>query len=459
MCSLHWALADGSLILEARALTIDDARSEGDGAPTDGDSFDSLLARIAEAPEVALRADLPAGARVGAFQIIEVIGRGAFGTVYRAVHPLIGKEVAIKVLSTRHAPDPATLRRFIEEARAVSRIRHSNIVDIFDFGELRDGTPYYVMELLRGKSIAELLSQGEALPLDGVMKIISEVGSALDAVHAAGILHRDLKPANVFVSGDIDAEFTVKLLDFGIAKFLDGSAPTTSAGVLVGTPGYMSPEQGAGEALARTSDVYALGVLSFELLTGRHPFSHGNTVRVLMQHMLEVPPRVSEIASQRPSTLDAPVAAMLEKAPASRPQSAGAAVEALQRALALARAGGGGASRGASGRAVRARWALLLVALTLITAWALGRLPPAPERQALPASSPRDEAASTPSRAPRRPAAALAAPPAEAAAAGEEAAVEAPSPPTLLDTAQPQPDNRAQKRARRKVSRRRELEF
>jgi eukaryotic-like serine/threonine-protein kinase len=443
-------------------MTMDDARSDSDGAPPDdGDPFDSLLARIAEAPEVALRDDLPSGARVGAFQVLEVIGRGAFGTVYRAVHPLIGKEVAIKVLSTRHAPDPAALRRFIEEARAVSRIRHSNIVDIFDFGDLRDGTPYYVMELLRGESVAELLSRGEALPLDRVMKILTEVGSALEAVHVAGILHRDLKPANVFVSGDIDGEFTVKLLDFGIAKFLDGSAPTTSAGVLVGTPGYMSPEQCAGESLASTSDIYAFGVLSFELLTGRHPFSRGNTTRVLMQHMLEVPPRVSEVASQRPSALDAPVAAMLEKAPAKRPQSARVAVEALHRALAMAPAGGGDASRGASGLAARTRWALVLAAVSLImAAWAVGWFAPARERPALPTASALDKATSSPSHSSSRPAAALAPSPGEAAVASDEAAAAAPPPPpTLIDTAQPQREKRAPKRARKTVSRRRELEF
>jgi tRNA A-37 threonylcarbamoyl transferase component Bud32 len=319
-------------ILPVRDVSMSEAAMD-DLEAHDVDGFDALLARIAEAPEVSLEPSSRPGIMVSGFELIELVGKGAFGAVYRAVHPLIGKEVAVKVLFKSHARDPAIVRRFVEEARAVSRLHHPNIVDIFGFGELDDGVPYYVMELLRGKTLSALLVEREILPIEQVVDILGGVASALDAAHVAGILHRDLKPGNVFLTGDIDREFDPKLLDFGVAKFLDGSAQLTQAGMVIGTPGYMSPEQCAGEPLANTSDIYALGVLSFELLTGRHPFSRESNARVLVQHLVEIPPPVSEVASHLPRTLDEPVSAMLQKDPARRPQNAKEAIGALRQAL------------------------------------------------------------------------------------------------------------------------------
>jgi eukaryotic-like serine/threonine-protein kinase len=450
-------------------MTLDTIRPERDIAArddprSDDDTFDRLLARIAEAPDVPLDPLLKPGTEVSGFRVVEAIGQGAFGTVYRAVHSLIGKEVALKVLSKAHAHNPLMVRRFVEEARAVSRIHHPSIVDIFGFGELHDGTPYIVMELLQGRSLCELLREREVLPIERVVAVLGEVASALEAAHRAGILHRDLKPSNVFLTGDIDGEFNAKLLDFGIAKFLDGSTQMTEAGTLIGTPGYMSPEQCAGEPLANTSDIYALGVLSFELLTGRHPFPRGNNARMLVQHLVEVPPRVSEIANHLPCALDAPVAAMLEKDPARRPQSATEAVEGLRRALAVPRA----ARRAfwqkpgaAAGRWPAGRWrTYTLVALGLLVPVSIGAWMAAPKAEpekalAIPLSAP-----ASPAPAPiPAPVIARAVAPNDTTRPLPEANDVEVSPSAPSGTKKPTLEKRAAKPVRRRVSARGELEF
>ncbi len=366
----------------------DDADRQSNLGPTGTpDPFELLMAQIAAAPRVPLGSVLQAGTEVGGFRVCERIGRGAFCSVYRATHPLIGKEVAIKLLARAHAQDPCSVQRFIEEARAVTRLRHPNIVDIYGFGELHDGTPYHVMELLRGNSLAEVLRQHRVLPIGRALHILGEVASALDAAHAAGILHRDLKPPNVFILGDISGDFEVKLLDFGVAKFLDGTTQTTAAGMVIGTPAYMSPEQCAAEPLAATSDVYSLGVLAFELLTGQLPFSNENNARALVQHLTEMPLRVSEVAQHLPRGLDAAVAAMLDKAPAKRPQSAGEAVERLRQAVSTGAEGGPSPTLsplGPAGGSRSRRWAVtaLLVGLSVATATWMVRSPAHPLSEA-----------------------------------------------------------------------------
>jgi tRNA A-37 threonylcarbamoyl transferase component Bud32 len=456
-------------------MTLDVIRPERDLAETKpegaaaGDPFDELLAQIARAPEVPLEATLKAGTGVGGFEILELIGKGAFGTVYRAVHPTIGKEVAIKLLSKSHAKNPLVVRRFVEEARAVSRLGHPNIVDIFGFGELQDGTPYYVMELLRGKTLSALIHEREVLPVERVVTILAEVASALEAAHQGGILHRDLKPGNVFLTGDIDGEFKAKLLDFGVAKFLDGSTQVTEAGMVIGTPGYMSPEQCTGDPLANTSDIYALGVLAFELLTGRHPFSRENNARVLVQHLVEVPPPVSSVAAHLPCALDAPVSAMLEKDPTQRPQSAKAAVEALRQALLSApperRAAPGGRLGGMAGRSHAGRRRLYalagLIGLSLVTAVCIraGVFAPTVAREK-PVASPLQAERPPTAAMPPAPMVAPAAPPSEAPPAVADAKTgEAPQRVTPEGTKARQPEKRATKPNRRKVSARGELEF
>jgi tRNA A-37 threonylcarbamoyl transferase component Bud32 len=353
---------------------------ESDLAGPEDPTFAAILSEVACAP--ALRADrqLARGERVGEHQIMGVVGRGAFGTVYRAVHPVLEREVAIKVLSSSHADDPGVAQRFVDEARAIHRIRHPNLVEVSGFGELPNGQLYYAMELLTGRTLAAHLEESGAFAPELALYVLSQVAQALDAAHAQGVLHRDLKPDNVFIDGALALGCRVKLLDFGIAKLLgEGSVVRTRSGMLIGTPAYMSPEQCGGEPMDERSDVYSLGVIAFELLTGKRPFA-GKTIRETMaQHMFEAPPRASERASTLPATVDAPLLAMLSKVPAERPASAGAAVKTLALGLGLAVADGSDEKLPATRPAgTRARYLLLVAALgvaLLVVAWVRRQAP------------------------------------------------------------------------------------
>jgi eukaryotic-like serine/threonine-protein kinase len=273
------------------------------------------------------------GDTIGEYRVESKIGEGGFGAVYRAVHPVIGKTVAIKVLSRRYSSDAEIVSRFVSEARAVNQIGHKNIIDIFAFGVLGDGRRYYVMELLDGVTLDRhlerlgRLSPGEAIP------ILHGIARALDAAHAAGIAHRDLKPENVFLAYDEDRGFEPKLLDFGIAKlFADPSREhQTRTGVPLGTPYYMSPEQCRGQHVDQRTDVYSFGVLTYKLLTGVLPFMSEAFMDVMMMHVSDEPPPMSKRAPGL-EALDAAVAHMLAKDPAKRPATLGAALEELARA-------------------------------------------------------------------------------------------------------------------------------
>ncbi len=283
-----------------------------------------------------LDAQLGEGTLVGEYRLDELIGRGGFGTVYRAVHPVIGKPAAVKILSRQYSSNAEMVGRFLAEARAVNRIAHKNIVDIFSFGTTADGRQYYVMELLNGSPLDEHLAVRGALSLGEALPILKGVARAMDAAHAAGILHRDLKPANVFLSFDGDDVFP-KLLDFGIAKLLgDGQehpgTHRTETGAPIGTPHYMSPEQCRGAAVDSRTDVYAFGVMIQEILTGRLPFENESNLEVMMAHLSSAPPRISEQAPELGTALDEAVLRMLAKDPDDRPSSLGEALHALAQA-------------------------------------------------------------------------------------------------------------------------------
>ena len=183
------------------------------------------------------------GARIGEYVVDGLLGRGGFGSVYRATQPVIGKRVAIKVLHRSFSADPEIVSRFISEARAVNQIRHRNIIDIFSFGELPDGRQYYVMDLLSGMTFDRYLRDRRQLSLDEALPILRQIGKALDAAHAHDITHRDLKPENVFIAYDDGAPFP-KLLDFGIAKLARDRdvAHKTRSGSPIGTPSFASVE-------------------------------------------------------------------------------------------------------------------------------------------------------------------------------------------------------------------------
>ena len=296
--------------------------------PHDGDS---LL------PDHALGArdqDLADGDMAGDYRIESKLGAGGFGTVYRAIHPLIGKRAAIKVLKAQYSANPEMVSRFISEARAVNQIRQRNIVDVFAFGTLPDGRHWYAMELLEGRPLDDLLDSAGRLPAGQALAILRPSARALDAAHAAKIVHRDLKPENVLVGHDEEGRLVPKLLDFGIAKLLnaDQSGPRTHTGTPIGTPTYMSPEQCRGTKVDHRSDVYSLGVMAFEMLTGDFPFDGETVMDVLMGHMQKPPPRPSEVWSELDPVFDEPLLHMLAKEPSKRPASASAAVTELEEA-------------------------------------------------------------------------------------------------------------------------------
>jgi serine/threonine protein kinase len=247
--------------------------------------------------DTSLGTKLSVGTRVGEYQILDRIGEGGMGTVYSAVHPIIGKKVAIKVLAARLAKNKNAISRFVLEARAVNDIQHPGLVDIFSFGRLTDGRHYYVMEFLEGRNLGDVLCERVCLPIAEAMAIFLEVGRALVAVHAKGIVHRDLKPENILLLASVlPSGQRVKLVDFGLAKLVEGvpahlsaGGPRTAAGVNVGTPHYMSPEQCRGQKVDARSDLYALGVLLYETLTGRLPFDGPTPVDIWQAHVEKAP--------------------------------------------------------------------------------------------------------------------------------------------------------------------------
>jgi tRNA A-37 threonylcarbamoyl transferase component Bud32 len=284
---------------------------------------------------VAKESQLEAGHRVGEYEIEAKIGEGGFGSVFRAVHPVIGKVVAIKVLHRRYSAQPEMVRRFVAEARAVNQIRHRHIIDIFAFGQLEDGRHYYVMEYLEGSTLEQLITQGGPMSLAESIPILRRLARALDAAHAKGIAHRDLKPDNVFMAMDEDGGCQPKLLDFGIAKLLAEEAPEkfkTRTGAPIGTPQYMSPEQCRGRGVDHRTDIYGFGIIAYRMLTGVLPFDGEDYMEILLAHLQQEPRSPSSIVSHLPHGVDEAIQWMLQKDPAARPPNLSTAVRSLEAA-------------------------------------------------------------------------------------------------------------------------------
>jgi serine/threonine-protein kinase len=287
---------------------------------------------------------LQSGTLVGEYQIADRIAEGGMGTVYSAVHPIIGKKVAIKVLSGRLAKNSNAIRRFVLEARAVNDIRHPGLVDIFSFGRLTDGRPYYVMEFLDGRSLGAVLRMHRRLTPFDSYPLFMDIGRVLVAVHQHGIVHRDLKPDNVIlVPQEGDGPPKVKLVDFGLAKLLvrepgqTSNGPHTAIGVNVGTPHYMSPEQCRSGNVDARSDLYALGVMFYETVTGQLPIDGPTPIDIWQAHV-EVIPRLPEsiVPGIVSPELGALIMKLLAKRADRRPQNAAEFCDALE---ALAKAG------------------------------------------------------------------------------------------------------------------------
>lgn len=267
------------------------------------------------------------GTQVGEYLIERRLGEGGMGVVFAGVHPVIKKPVAIKVLQWEIARDPLEVQRLLSEAQVVNAIRHRGIVDVIGFGKLPDDRPYLVMELLDGEPMDALLAR--LAPLDPVLAVtlLCEMLEALGAAHGVGVVHRDLKPSNVFVVRQAHGDPYVKLLDFGLAKRApEGTrvTPQTRASVVIGTPDYMAPEQARGRPVSPETDLYAVGCIAFEMLTGRPPFSASTIYEILAMHLTEPAPRVSSLRPDVPPELDELVDRLLRKEPDARPSSASA---------------------------------------------------------------------------------------------------------------------------------------
>src|SRR5574342_460173 len=282
-------------------------------------------------PRPEVEEELAPGACVGEYVVSALVARGGHGSVYAAEHRVLGRPAAVKVMHRRFASSAEMVGRFVREARVVNRIRHPAIVDIYDLGTLPDGRPYCVMELLHGQNLWQLLRQRGRVAPSEALSLLTPVCAALQAAHDRGVVHRDVKASNVLVgAGDPPV---VKLLDFGIAKIADpAEAGLTTAGERLGSTHSMAPEQiGAGPVDART-DVYALGILLYQLLTGRLPF-HSEDAVELERLQLEAPPPLPSATAPASPALDAVVVRALEKAPARRFPSVQAFLAALRAAV------------------------------------------------------------------------------------------------------------------------------
>jgi serine/threonine protein kinase len=247
-------------------------------------------------------------ARFGRYELLERIGQGSLGVLYRARDTVLGREVAVKVMAAGFLGDEAAHARFFHEAKAAARLQHVNIVTMFEFGEQED-TPFIVMEFLRGFSLAERMRQSTPMPLREKVDIAIQLCAGLEAAHKQGVVHRDVKPANIWLC----LNGTVKLLDFGIATAASSNA--TVADVFA-SPGYMSPEQIEGREVDTRTDIFSAGAVIYEMLTGRHPFEGDSATAVMLKIVNDVPRRIE--SGELPAALKAAVARALEKSPAAR---------------------------------------------------------------------------------------------------------------------------------------------
>jgi eukaryotic-like serine/threonine-protein kinase len=299
------------------------------------------------------------GRNIGNYKIVRVLGEGGMGTVYLAEHPMIGKRVAVKMLRPDLGTDPGLVSRFFQEAKAVNEIRHPNIVDISDFGHTDDGIVYFVMELLEGESLRDRLQATGPLTLDVAIACSRQVVDALAAAHRVGIIHRDLKPDNIFLVPDtqVPGGFRSKLFDFGVAKLLGDKQQQvghkTIDGAVVGTPFYMSPEQALCHDVTAAADIYAMGVVMYEMVTGSVPF-HAEQLVLLLNAILKKPPQPpSLVRTDVPPWLDRLIMRCLEKDPEARPRSM-EEVGAVLAAGAAELAGGAGDNNAALGATMMA---------------------------------------------------------------------------------------------------------
>jgi serine/threonine protein kinase len=289
----------------------------------------------------------------GRYRIVRVLGEGGTGTVYEVIHESLSRAFAMKVLRRDVATDDALSARFIQEARATASLKHPHIVSITDFGHLPDKTPYFVMERLVGNTLAHVCRVGGQLPTERAVHIVLQVAGALAAAHEAGIVHRDLKPENLFLVGRIDGTKEgggpggddVRVVDFGAAK-IAGASRITKTGIVFGTPHYMAPEQASGQPVDHRADIYALGVIMYEIFSGHLPFEADTLMGVLTKHMFVEPPRFANAGGADTDTaqllgaLEEVTLRAMTKKPEHRFQTMAALAHELERTVAFPDSGG-----------------------------------------------------------------------------------------------------------------------
>jgi eukaryotic-like serine/threonine-protein kinase len=300
-------------LLERRGKPIPVGRNKGSRLAMGSDDNDDLNSLV--------------GKSLGQFRIVERIGSGGMATVFKAYQPTLDRYVAVKVLPAYHARDPIFVKRFKQEARSVAKLAHPNIVQIHDFGE-QDNITYIVMEYVEGGTLKDRLKQ-RALTVPEAVDFVIQAAEGLGCAHGHGIIHRDVKPANMLLR--LDGHLL--LSDFGIAKILEGTTNLTRVGTGIGTPQYMSPEQGTGQPVDRRSDIYSLGIVLYHALTGRVPFTADSPLSITVKHLNDPLPVENLRIVGVPQPVEQVLVKMTAKAPVDRYQTTDAVIEALTRAL------------------------------------------------------------------------------------------------------------------------------
>jgi len=295
------------------------------------ESCRDLIESLAHGPP-ASGGDPLLGMMLGEYLVEERIGQGGMGVVYRARQPLIGKQVAVKLLRGSLSSDPQSVQRLVTEAQAVNAIGHRGIIDIFSFGQLHDGRRYIVMEYLVGTPLNDYLKRTGKLTPYQTLLLLDDVVSALAAAHGAGIIHRDLKPSNLFLVQQPDNTRFVKVLDFGLSRPVRQRDDAKSS-LLLGTPMYMAPELIKGGEVGTWTDLYALGVMAWQMLAGQRPFEGGSAIAVMKKQVEQPPPPLLPLSGPIPAPLEQWVMSLLEKDWKKRPQSTSEARQAVKRML------------------------------------------------------------------------------------------------------------------------------
>jgi len=267
------------------------------------------------------------GQTIGQYRIVELIGTGGMASVYKAHQRALDRFVAIKVLPAQHTLSPGFKDRFLREAKAIAQLSHPNILPIYDVG-LEGDLSYFVMKYVPGQTLAHAMGLPMSLPI--ATRFIEQASSALDHSHERGILHRDIKPGNMLLEGE-----WLLLADFGLAKIVEGSVTLTQTGVILGTPTYMSPEQCAGKSVDRLTDIYSLGVVLYEMLTGRPPYQGKTPMEVIVKHLTDDVPHPRDLNPAIPDAAQEVLLRALAKKPDERFHSAGELAQSLRRALAV----------------------------------------------------------------------------------------------------------------------------